>query len=553
MEETGVEAERIAIVCVHGVAPHPRYEFQDQVSGLLCQRLNEAIDGDRFVVDVLNPGNVLPHGADEPRPTISRVHRRDDEDPANPSDSYFDVMEAYWSPISKGRTNWLWVVNWILKIVFVPLNTTARYHASWQKQFFDYGYIGGALLLACALFFVSLTAVWQSFLRVIAVTGLLERPVQEFVNTLNTNANAPGGVPILIVVWLFVGLIGAFLIGQAFAAIVKLIVQRKALRNSGNAFLHRLISIAVLIELGVAFVYAMALARFPNGTLGWAGVLFLILIFVSFQLGYALLINFMVGFFGDVQIYTTRDENDSRFYELRDRILDVAVDAIVSAISPQINGGRRYDRVIVLAHSLGATIAMDALSRLYQLCLQGAVTREEFSRIRAFITAGSSLEKTRYFFDVSGITPTASFEYWRNDAYGAMFCKDPSVLDEPNGHGIFWINYWYFQDPLCNQIRSYRSNLEPGESLESSRALREEREEQDDAQGENSTGRTICRNERGYKRMSLLRPLLHGEYLYDPWFWFSSADKKGRRHIGALDVIASNVKGIALHRQTTTS
>jgi hypothetical protein len=422
---------------------------------------------------VLNPGNVLPHGADEPRPTISRVHRRDDEDPANPSDSYFDVMEAYWSPISKGRTNWLWVVNWILKIVFVPLNTTARYHASWQKQFFDYGYIGGALLLACALFFVSLTAVWQSFLRVIA--------------------------------------------------------------------------------LGVAFVYAMALARFPNGTLGWAGVLFLILIFVSFQLGYALLINFMVGFFGDVQIYTTRDENDSRFYELRDRILDVAVDAIMSAVSPQINGGRRYDRVIVLAHSLGATIAMDALSRLYQLCLQGAITREEFSRIRAFVTAGSSLEKTRYFFDVSGITPTASFEYWRNDAYGAIFCKDPAVPDEPNGHGIFWINYWYFQDPLCNQIRSYRSNLEPGESLESSRALREEREEQDEAQGESATGRTICRNERGHKRMSLLRPLLHGEYLYDPWFWFSSTDRKGRRHLGALDVIASNVKGIALHRQTTKS
>ncbi len=542
-DKAPVEAERVAIVCVHGVAPHPRYEFQDQVSSIFCQRLNEQTGEGRYVVDVLNPGNVLGHGTEDPLPTISRVHRKSDADPANPDDSYFDVMEAYWSPISKGRTSWLSVVNWILRIVFVPLNTTARYHATWQKQFFDYGYIGGALLLAFALFVVSITAAWQSFLTVIDVTGLLHHPAQEFINTLNTSANAPGGVPVKIVVWLFVGVIGAFLVGQAMAAIVKLFVQRKALRNSGGAILHRLIAIAVLIELGVGFVYAMALASFPNGTLGWRGVLFLIMIFVAFQLGYALLINFMVGFFGDVQIYTTRDENDSRFYQLRDKILDVTVEAIARAISPQLNGGRRYDRVIVLAHSLGATIAMDALSRLYQLTLQGAYTHDEFSRIRAFITLGSSLEKTRYFFDVSGITPTASFEYWRNDAYGAMFCRDVTVLDEPNGSGIFWVNYWYFQDPLCNEIRSYRSRLKPGESLESSRALAEEREEEG-SHRQHGTGRLICRNERGYKRMTPTNLLLHSAYLYDPWFWFSGAAKKGGRHLGALDVIIRNVKGV---------
>lgn len=538
-----VEATRVAIVCVHGVAPHPRYEFQDQVSGLLCDRLNDVVHGDRFVVDVINPGNVLRHGDEDPQPTISRVHRQSDEDAGDPDGSYFDVMEAYWSPISKGRTSWLSVVNWILKIVFVPLNTTARYDATWKKQFFDYGYIGGALLLALALFVVSLTAVWQSFLRVIAVTGLLSHPASEFVNTLNANADAPGGVPIKIVVWLFVGVIGAFLLAQALGAVWKLFVQRKALRNNRNAVLHRVISIAVLIVLGVAFVYAMAVARFPNGALGWRGILFLVLTFVAFQLGYALLIGFMVGFFGDVQIYTTRDENDSRFYELRDEILDVAVQAMIRAISPRVNGGRRYDRVIVLAHSLGATIAMDALTRLYQLALQGAVTHEEFWRIRAFITAGSSLEKTRYFFDVSGVTPSASFEYWRKEAYGAIFCKDPSVLDKPNGHGVFWANYWYFQDPLCNETRSYRSYLQPGESLESSRVLREEREAEEVADN-GDDGRLLCRNERGHKRMSLSRPLLHGEYLYDPWFWLSGKAKRGGNHIGALDIITRCVKDI---------
>jgi hypothetical protein len=539
-------ARRVAVVCVHGVASHPRYEFQDQVSGLLRDNLNDMRGGDdTWVVDVINPGNVLDHGSEEPMPTISRVHRRTDADPASPEGSFFDVMEAYWSPISKGATNWLWVVNWILKVVFAPLNTTASYNATWQKQFFDYGYIGGALLVAFGLFFVSLSAVWQSFVRVLTVTGLIKNTnANELINTLNTNANVPipGGVPVKIVVWLFVGIIGGFLVGQALSAIWKLIVQRRALRHNPKAISHRVIAILVLAALGGGCITAMAHARFPNGVLGSQGVLFLILIFVAFQLGYALLIGFMVGFFGDVQVYTTRDENDSRFYGMRDRILDVTAEAMMRAISPQLNGGRRYDRVIILAHSLGATIAMDALTRLYQLSEQGAVTGEEFDRIRAFITAGSSLEKTRYFFDVSGASPTASFEHWRNDAYGSIFTKNPKALDRPNGHGIFWANYWYFQDPLCNEIRSYRSYLKAGESLESSRVIREEREGQTEWM-DGSGGRPICWNERGHKHVSLTHWLLHSDYLNDPWFW-RSYQRKGKDHIGALDIITSHVEGV---------
>lgn len=539
-----LEAKRIAIVCVHGVASHPRYEFQDQVSGLFCERLNQREQSDEWVVDVINPGNVLEHGTEDPLPTISRVHRRSDKDPTSPDDSFFDVIEAYWSPITKGATNWLWVVNWILKVVFVPLNTTASYNAPASKQFFDYGYIGGALVAALLLFFISISAAWESFLAVLDVTGLLKKSAaSDVLTTLNSNANVPiAGVPIKIVVWLGVGLIGAFLVGQALSAIFKLIAQHKALSHNPKARWHRAVAITILLVLGVGCIYAMAAVKFPNGVLGWKGVALIILIFVAFQLGYALLIGFMVGFFGDVQIYTTRDENDSRFYGMRDQVLDVAVGAMMRAVSPQINGGRRYDRVIVLAHSLGASIAMDALTRLYQLALQGSVTMDEFSRIRALITAGASLEKTRYFFDVSGATPTASFEHWRNDAYGAIFTCNPAVLNQPNGHGVFWANYWYFQDPLCNEIRSYRSYLQPGESMEASRVLHEEREGQPDWMDGNG-GRDICWNERGHKHLSPAHMLLHSEYLYDPWFWFSS-DKHGDDHIGVLDIITSHVEGI---------
>ncbi|HET9028600.1 MAG TPA: hypothetical protein VFN49_00355, partial [Candidatus Aquilonibacter sp.] len=277
MEE--VEAKRVAVVCVHGVASHPRYEFQDQVSSLFCQRLNEALESDEWVVDVVNPGNVLPHGSEDPLPTISRVHRRSDQDPTSPDGSFFDVIEAYWSPITKGYTNWLWVVNWILKVVFVPLNTTASYNASAAKQFFDYGYIGGALVAAFVLFFISISAAWESFLAVLDVTGLLkQRTANDVLATLNANANVPlAGVPIKIIVWLIVGLVGAFLLGQALSAIFKLIVQRKALSHNPKARWHRGVAIAILSVLGVGCMYAMATVHFPNGYLGWKGIALIVL------------------------------------------------------------------------------------------------------------------------------------------------------------------------------------------------------------------------------------------------------------------------------------
>ncbi len=545
--------ERVAIVVVHGVAPHPRYEFQDECSADLVRHLNEIDGDDAWVIDVVNPGNVLEPGDDNPLPTISRVHKADD-DGTNPRQTYYDVMEAYWSAIDKGRTKWWGVVGWMLRVVFVPLNTTARYHATWQKQFFDYGFIGGALVVSFALFFISLTAVWQSFLRILDVTGLIRKTYAgDVITTLNANANAPGGIPVKIGVWLFVGLIGAFLFTQGLVAVWRLFQQRRALRNNPKAIWHRGVAITVLFVLGISNIYAMAVARFPNGTLGWRGILFLILIFVSFSLGRAVLIDFIVNIFGDVQIYTTRDENDSRFYRLRDKILQVTVDAIVRAISPRLNGGHVYDRVIVLAHSLGATIAMDAVVRISQLALQGALTTEEFNRIRAFVTLGSSLEKTRYFFEVSGASPSLSYEQWRNDVFGTIFTCDPAVLEQDGGRGIFWVNYWYFQDAICNEIHSFKSYLQPGESIESARTLRLQREgnpEWEDGAG----GRPICRNEKGNKHITLTHPVLHSDYLDDEWFWHSSLGPgKTLIHLGALEVITNRLTGDSKWRWPTLS
>ncbi|HTX56019.1 MAG TPA: hypothetical protein VMD47_02855 [Candidatus Acidoferrales bacterium] len=488
------EPERICIVAVHGVAPHPRYEFQDQVAGDLCSRLNERDGGTAWSLEVVNPSGVLQPGTDDPLPTTTRVQR---------DDACYDVIEAYWSPIDKGATNWFLVLQWIARSVFAPFNTTARIHAPFWKQFFDFGFIGGALLISFGLFALSLVMVWQSAQRILTITGLAGTSTfgQAF-DALNAPVTSPGGQPVQVVVWLIVGIAGAFLVGQALAAIYKTWLQRGALAEHPASIWHRTLAIVILLAIGGGLIFGMAVAKFrTHQSMGWSGVLFLTLIFIAFNIGYALLIDFIVDFFGDVEIYTTRDENDARFFGLRDAILDTAVTAIMRAVTPARNGGNEYDRVIVLAHSLGATIATDAITRLKQACEQGALTHEQFAKVRAFIMLGSSLEKTRYFFEVAGATPSVSYEEWRGKAYEKLFSADRDVLAKPSSERIFWINYWYFEDPICNEIQTYED---------------------------------VCRNERGSRHVSLLHPLIHSDYLDDPWFWFSSDG-----HIGALDVITN--------------
>ena len=492
---------RVAVVCVHGVAAHPRYEFQDQVAGDLCSRLNERAADTSWKTVVINPSNVLEPGTDDPRPTVTRVCRADEDGPA----TYFDVTEAYWSPLDKGSTNWLFVLSWLFRTVFAPFNTAARIEAPFAKQFFDYGFIGGALVLTFGLFGLSIYAAWRSLNSILTITGLFRQStVGQAFGVLNSTVNTPSGQPVAVVLWLLVGIVGAFLVGQALAAIFKTWQQREALSENRGAIWHRAVAIGVLTILGTTLIYAMARAHFAHGSLGWDGVAFLVIVFIAFQIGRGLLVDFIVGFFGDVQIYTTRDENDARFFGLRDEIMDTAVTAMMRAVSPRMNGGIRYDRVIVVAHSLGATIATDALAKLRQACGQGALTYHEFGRIRAFIMLGSSLEKTRYFFNVAGETPSQSFQAWRGSTFEAIFGSDPELAVAGNGERIFWTNYWYFQDPICNEMRTYGD---------------------------------VCRNEEGHKHVTLSHPLLHSDYLDDPWFWFSSAG-----HLGALDIITGNIR-----------
>lgn len=145
---------------------------------------------------------------------------------------------------------------------------------------------------------------------------------------------------------------------------------------------------------------------------------------------------------------------------------------------------------------------MDVLIMLRQMVQEGIVSKEQWERVRSFTTFGTSLEKTRFFFDVRHPTVSAAQDQWKNDVYGRFFTKSISTLQLPdNTQGIYWSNLWYFRDIVANEIVSYCSDVAIGNSF----------------MWRNSP-RVICEN----YNLPHDRPRfawVHSDYLNDPLFW----------------------------------
>jgi pimeloyl-ACP methyl ester carboxylesterase len=533
-------ARRVGVVVVHGVQPHPRYEIQD----LCAQQLATALAADPFwstvahgkpwVFSVLDPEDTDVAKTCQPLPTISRV-RVDGNNPQAPADPYFDIIEAYWSPLDKGKATFAGILAWLLQTIFVPLNTTARYMSSRGKTLFDVGLVVLGILAVVGGLLGAL------FLAVLSLEQLTSS--NDFSATLwkvlDEKTLLAAFTPAKLAVLAF-GLAGAYLAVQAMKAGLGALGQLSELTGRHRAQgVARLRLIVITLLVGAAMLIAMAYVPAFGPVSGWVAVWF-VLAAGAFVGGRTVAQSFFVNFFADVQIYTTRDENVT-FNAMRDEILDLVTRTIVTTAGDGANRGQGYDRVYVLGHSLGSTIALDALLRFHAMVKQdpgNVALRRSFERIRGFVTFGSPLEKTKYFFDVLHPSPSLSFEQWRSDAYGPLFSADARVLDPPapGPHPMFWVNYWYPKDPVCNELSSYRSFVPAGGSSARGHHLRAAFARRPPAipTGSTAIGRPVSWNERGSRGFVYPGIVPHGEYLLDPWFWHTENPVLARRAPAAV-------------------
>jgi len=546
---------RIGIVAVHGVIPQAKYGFQDQIAEELRDHLNATGNyGGPWTTTVVKRESPSTSKVDVGnQPTISRVAKGDTE--------YFDVHEAYWSPLDKNVTTTAKVLYWLLQTVFLPINDTARFMASRAKVRWDVGTVAVIALATAVLWALALVGLTWGLGAAHIILGTergADHPsLLSFDSGMLTGAfgafahplSILGGLAPLAILALVVGGVGAFFGFQTARALWNLHSNWKRLQSDPIQKTSRWIAIVVLGVLSAAGLIVGFFLHMPNDRhLGIAAIA--IILSVGMFEGGRLLANwFLPNFFGDVQIYTTRDANNT-FYTLRESILNLVTEKIVDVVANK-PAGKDYDCVYVLAHSLGSTIALDALMRIYNTQPSPPVSAKNWERIRGFITFGTSLEKTKYFFNAWNPTVSQSYDEWQDDLYGPLFTKEAGELKKKNGPGvgIFWMNYWYFTDFVSNEIVSYRSYVNVGAPMDTARANRSKAMVAAMASTVPIGGRAVARNCELPDTLFSLRPgkkfhpVTHGDYLGDAAFWNGRILDKdtGKRDLGALDILTSCV------------
>jgi pimeloyl-ACP methyl ester carboxylesterase len=172
--------------------------------------------------------------------------------------------------------------------------------------------------------------------------------------------------------------------------------------------------------------------------------------------------RFLAEFIGDVQVYTNRDELSTHFVA-REGVL-TAAEQVFETVDR-----RGYEGVVVVGHSLGSVVALDALERL------DARDSDILSRVDAIVTFGTALEKVKYFFSRESdsysamavrrlkereraIAEAGGIEDIRQSVAVAQSLQTlERAVDLAGGKRRAWVNLWYANDVVANPITSFGS------------------------------------------------------------------------------------------------
>lgn len=156
-------------------------------------------------------------------------------------------------------------------------------------------------------------------------------------------------------------------------------------------------------------------------------------------------------YMGDVESWATYEETDEK-HVARNKVMDQSLEVMTHVLNDP-----DCDRVAVVSHSLGTSIAHDALLSLTRRN-RGSGVREQdvmkkpvpLEKIEHFITMGSPIDKIEYFFESYA---SASHRYkrvvetLRGDIGTAPFTKNR----KPHVH---WINFWDAGDQISGALQS---------------------------------------------------------------------------------------------------
>jgi hypothetical protein len=144
---------------------------------------------------------------------------------------------------------------------------------------------------------------------------------------------------------------------------------------------------------------------------------------------------FFQTYLGDAVQWATYHETNANF-AIREAILKKSTEIFKAVLESALP----YDRVIVMAHSLGSVIAHDTLLRL------GERGQPGLDKVTHFLTYGSPIDKFAYFFEAQQ-GRTSRYETIINKLRGTVF-SPPFRAD------LIWQNFYEEGDPIGGNIHT---------------------------------------------------------------------------------------------------
>ncbi|MDT7604241.1 MAG: hypothetical protein QOF61_2238, partial [Acidobacteriota bacterium] len=164
--------------------------------------------------------------------------------------------------------------------------------------------------------------------------------------------------------------------------------------------------------------------------------------------------KFLRDYLGDVQTWTTYEETNEKF-EKRKSVLKMSTDLLRFILEDD-----ECDRMVVVAHSLGTTIAHDALLQLgrYNRARkdQAPLFRPiPLDKLDLLITFGSPVDKVHYFFE------SYAGRYHRYNRVSETLRGDIGEIPfaKNRQRNMHWINFWDQGDIISSSLETPSNRL----------------------------------------------------------------------------------------------
>jgi hypothetical protein len=401
---------RHAAILIHGIGQERHYEITD-----------DFVQGLALGAKVRSVERIFPRARRDDTNVVTHATRVAFEDSAKPT---LDVFEVYWAPLTKGHTT-LNMLSWLLLNTFIPgrmvraLSAKNRFVLSYTLSML------GAVAMALAFIYVWLVSTATRLAPALAVGGFAQLP-----DLARTIASVSWWRILLTALGTYLAFQAAYRVGELYKdwrGPRVLGATRRAERR------ETIVDALLLLACGAGYWMFRRLADTPFYDFALA--------YVAYQLVALSLRNYFLNYAGDIQVYVTRDESSNR-YAARAAVLSQAIQTLGAVLESQEN----YARVVLLGHSLGSVVGLDAIRELAARVNSRQLQQGDFDKLAAFVTFGSPLEKTLFFFGRGAPRDDGGTSHFRDHIQAAL----------KTGAGrLEWYNAWYFRDIVADPLTSY--------------------------------------------------------------------------------------------------